>query len=242
MHLERILQSQGFGSRKECRSLIRHGRVTVAGVTRDDPFADFPETGLEFSVDGTAWRYREKAYLMLHKPAGHECSRSSRHHASVYALLPAPLVGREVQSVGRLDEDTTGLLLFSDDGQFIHRLISPRHQVAKTYRVTVRHVLDDNQLERLRAGVELRDDPAPVAAAHCRRLDDHTLLLAITEGRYHQVKRMLAAVGNRVEALARVAIGGLVLPSDLPVGAWRWLEAADLERLEQPGKGVDVLS
>lgn len=235
MQLERILQSQGFGSRKACRAMVRHGRVTAGGQPTDDPFAEFEPDGLGFGVDGEAWVYRERATLMLHKPAGYECSRSPRHHPGVLSLLPAPLVNRGVQSVGRLDVDTTGLLLLSDDGDLIHRLISPHHQVAKVYEVTAKHPVDDTQIAALLAGVQLRDEPAPIYAAECERVDTggdgRVIRLTLTEGKYHQVKRMLAAAGNRVEALKRVAVGGLALPEDLAEGQWRWLEAAELEWL-----------
>ena len=231
MQLERILQRQGFGTRKACRALIRSGRIGLDGQTCDDPFVDLATEDLYFTVNDQVWRYREQAYLMLHKPPGYECSRSPKHHPSVLSLLPEPLVTRGVQPVGRLDEDTTGLLLLSDDGHFIHQLTSPKHKVAKVYEVTTKHPVNDDQIATLLAGVQLNDELAPIAAAASVRLSEHRLRLTLTEGKYHQVKRMLAAAGNRVEALQRVAIGGLVLPDDLPPGEWRWLEAAELGKL-----------
>jgi 16S rRNA pseudouridine516 synthase len=228
MQLERILHHHGFGTRKECRVLIRQGRVVVAGAVCADPFAEYATDGLVFSVDGVAWPYREFATLMLHKPAGYECSRQPRHHPSVLELLPPPLRARGVQPVGRLDEDTTGLLLLTDDGQLNHRLSSGKRGVAKVYRATTKHPLDDEQIERLRAGVLLADEPAPIAAARAEMLDAHRLRLTLTEGKYHQVKRMLAAVGNRVAALHREAVGGLALPDDLAPGRWRWLTDVEL--------------
>jgi 16S rRNA pseudouridine516 synthase len=231
MQLERLLQSQGFGSRKVCRALIRQGQVAVGGQPLDDPYAELDPTNLDFSVDGQGWTYREHATLMLNKPANFECSRSPRHHPGVLSLLPAPLVNRGVQPVGRLDADTTGLLLLTDDGDLLHRLISPRHQVPKVYRVTAKHAVDEAQIAALLAGVRLRDEPAPIAALACERLEERVIRLTIGEGKYHQVKRMLAAAGNRVEALQRIAMGGLSLPDDLAQGQWRWLEAADLARL-----------
>lgn len=233
MQLERILQSQGFGSRKQCRAMIRHGQVALGDKTCTDPFIELKPDGLSFSVDGEPWQYREHAYVMLHKPAGYECSRAPKHHPSVFSLLPDLLIGREVQSIGRLDEDTTGLLLLTDDGQFIHQVISPKRKVTKLYAVTTKHPVDEVQLAALRRGVQLNDEPAPVAAAGCEQLGDNLIHLTLLEGKYHQVKRMVAAAGNRVEALRRIAIGGLVLPDDLAEGEWRWLEPADLERLWQ---------
>lgn len=228
MQIDRILQSQGFGSRKACRSLVRHGRVALAGETVADPFVEVDPDGLVFQVDGVDWPYRERAYLMLNKPAGHECSRAPKHHPSVLGLLPAPLVTRGVQPVGRLDEDTTGLLLLSDDGQFIHRLISPKHKVTKVYEVTAKHPVDEAQVAALLAGVQLHDEPEPIAAAACERVSEHVIRLSLTEGKYHQVKRMLAAAGNRVAALKRIAIGAVQLPADLPEGTWRWLSEEEL--------------
>ncbi len=177
----------------------------------------------------------EFATLMLHKPAGYECSRKPMHHPSVLELLPRPLRLRGVQPVGRLDEDTTGLLLVTDDGQLNHVLSSARRKVPKIYRVTTRHAVDQDQVERLLAGVLLNDEPDPIAAAACEIAGEKLLRLTVTEGKYHQVKRMVAAAGNRVEALHREAVGELALPDDLGVGEWRWLSAVDLNRLRKSG-------
>ncbi|MFL9609119.1 pseudouridine synthase [Methylobacillus sp. Pita2] len=229
MQLERILHSQGFGSRKICRSLIRHGEVTVNGEVCDFPFSEFDPENLNFTVRGEAWQFRAQAYLMLNKPAHYECSHKPQHHPSIFSLLPAPLLERGVQSIGRLDEDTTGLLLLSDDGQFIHRMGSPKWKVPKVYEVTTKHPLDETQIASLLGGVHLLDEPAPVAALAAEVVGGHVLHLTLAEGKYHQVKRMLAAVSNRVEALKRIRIGGLALPDDLAPGEWRWLDADMLE-------------
>jgi 16S rRNA pseudouridine516 synthase len=231
MHLERILHRTGFGTRKACRSLIRHGHVAVAGQTCDDPFADFATADLVFTVDGVDWPYCEFASLLLYKPAGYECSRKPQHHPSVLELLPLPLRERGVQPIGRLDEDTTGLLLITDDGQLNHQLSSGKRKVPKVYLATTKHPLEQEQLDRLLAGVLLADEYEPIAAAAAELVDPHHLRLTLTEGKYHQVKRMVAAVGNRVETLHREAVGELGLPPDLLPGEWRWLTAADLHRL-----------
>lgn len=148
-----------------------------------------------------------------------------RHHPSVLSLLPPPLRTRGVQPVGRLDEDTTGLLLLTDDGALIHRLTSPKWHVPKVYEVGTKHPVTDEQIARLLAGVVLDDDPAPVRAAACERTGERALTLTLTEGKYHQVKRMVAATGNRVETLHRSTFGALVLPDDLAPARWRWLDA-----------------
>ncbi|MDA8128112.1 MAG: 16S rRNA pseudouridine(516) synthase [Betaproteobacteria bacterium] len=238
MKLFRALQSQGFGSRKDCVARARSGAVAVNGVVCDDPGAEVDPAGLELTVDGVAWTYREKAYVLMHKPAGYECSHHPSHHPSVFSLLPSPLLQRGVQCVGRLDQDTTGLLLFSDDGQFIHRMISPRKGVAKVYRAVCAEPVDDAMLAALRTGVQLNDEPAPIAALACEKLDERTLRLALAEGKYHQVKRMIGATGNRVESLHREAIGNYALPADLAPGGWRWLTRDDLNQLEQAWPSV----
>lgn len=223
MQLNQLLFTQGFGTRRECDALILAGRVTIDDRVRDDPRETIEPFGLRFRVHGTEWPYHARALILLHKPAGYECSQKPRHHPSVYSLLPAPLRGRDVQAVGRLDADTTGVLLLTDDGALLHRLTSPKRHVAKVYEVTCKHAVDAAQVARLREGVVLLDDPVPVRAAACLITATHGLRLTLTDGRYHQVKRMLAAVGNRVDALHRSSFGEWHLPADLAAGAWRWL-------------------
>jgi 16S rRNA pseudouridine516 synthase len=226
MNLARLLQSQGFGTRRACRGLIEAGRVTVAGATIADAAADIPAEGLVFAVDGIEWQYRAKVYVLMNKPAGYECSQRPQHHPGVLSLLPAPLRDRGLQTVGRLDEDTTGLLLLTDDGQFLHVYTSPKKNIAKLYRATVKHPLTEAQLTALRAGVVLHDDPEPVVAQSAIARDAQTLELTLTGGKYHQVKRMVAAAGNRVEALHRERMGEFALPPELQPGEWRYVEPA----------------
>ena len=234
MQLERILHSQGFGSRKACRIMVRHHEVTVNGQECEDPFADFETENLKFTVRGEPWLFREKAYLMLHKPGGYECSHKPQHHPSIFSLLPPPLIERGVQAIGRLDEDTTGLLLLSDDGTFIHRMSSPKWKVPKIYEVTTKHAVDDAQIGKLLNGVQLVDEPEPIAALACQQISEKVIHLTLAEGKYHQVKRMVAAISNRVEGLKRIQIGGLKLPEDLQPGEWQWLEDASLQLLSPP--------
>jgi 16S rRNA pseudouridine516 synthase len=222
--LAQILFSQGFGTRRECEALIAAGLVQVQGRASEDSSARFDTEGLHFSVRGQPWPYREHALIVLHKPAGYECSQKPRHHPSVYSLLPAPLRRRDVQAIGRLDEDTTGLLLFTDDGALIHRLTSPKRHVAKVYEVVCAHAVDATQAARLVQGVRLLDESDLVRAAACEVTGAAQLRLTLLEGKYHQVKRMLAAVGNRVQALHRSRFGAFALPDDLASGAWRWLD------------------
>ena len=252
MQLQEILYSQGFGTRRVCAGLVQQGFVqvymengAVAPAVVTDSAMEFVATGLRFRVQGVDWEYFEKAYVLLNKPAGTECSQKPSTYPSIYTLLPSPLRLRPqksamqgVQAVGRLDQDTTGLLLLSDDGQFIHQMSSPKKHSPKVYEVTAKHLLDDKQVQRLLAGVVLDDDPKPVKAAACEIVDTDGarlhLRLTLTEGKYHQVKRMLAAVGNRVEGLHRSRIGALEL-GDLAPGQWRWLRADDLQKLAVKG-------
>ena len=244
MQLQDILYSQGFGTRRVCAGLVQQGHVQVmaepASPARQvtDSAQEFNPQGLQFIVNGVSWPYAERAYVLLHKPAGTECSQKPSTYPSVYTLLPAPLRQRPskgavqgVQAVGRLDQDTTGLLLLSDDGQFIHRMSSPKKKVPKLYEVRTRHPVSDSQVQRLLEGVVLDDDPRPVRAAACQPMGECSLHLTLTDGKYHQVKRMVAAVGNRVEGLHRSRIGGLALPDDLAPGQWRWLSAEELDLL-----------
>jgi 16S rRNA pseudouridine516 synthase len=224
VQLRQVLFSQGFGTRRECDALIQHGLVQLGGRVADDPHEDVDTAGLVFSVRGQAWPFHERALLMMNKPAGYECSRKPKHHPSVLRLLPAPLRMRDVQPIGRLDEDTTGLLLFTDDGSLIHKLTSPKWHVPKLYRVDCAEAVTPAQIEQLLGGVVLHDDSLPVRAAACAASGDQQLLLTLTEGKYHQVKRMVAAAGNHVIALQRLAFGALQLPADLAPGQWRWVE------------------
>lgn len=241
MQLQDILYSQGFGTRRVCAGLIQQGWVSVYQSDLPEPVvcldaaARFADEHLRLRVQGVDWPYHAKAYVMLHKPFGTECSQKPSAYPSIYTLLPAPLRQRPgkgavngVQAVGRLDQDTTGLLLLSDDGQFIHRMSSPKKHVPKVYQVMTKHPVDAQQVQRLLSGVVLDDDPRPVRAAACVQQDACRIDLTLTEGKYHQVKRMIAAVGNRVEALHRSRIGGLQLPQDLLPGQWCWLSADDL--------------
>ncbi len=241
MKLQQALYSQGFGTRRECGELLKRGAVSINGEVQHRADAEIAVDGLTLTVDGTPWPFHAQAYLMLNKPAGFECSHTPKAWPSVYELLPMPLRLRPtkssvdgVQAIGRLDQDTTGLLILSDDGQLIHRMASPKHHVPKLYVVTTKHAIADVAIAALLSGVVLNDDPEPVRAAACVRVNDTVIKLVLTEGKYHQVKRMLAAVGNRVEALHRAQMGGLALDTDLREGQWRWLTTDDLALINAP--------
>jgi len=225
--LDRILQSQGFGTRKWCRKLIADAEVGISGVIVTDSHASFETDDLEFSVFGEPHRYREHLYIALNKPADFECSRKPSHHRGVLSLFPEQFTLRDVQPVGRLDHDTTGLLLMSDDGSFIHAQSSPRRHIPKVYVATTHDPVTPQLIAQLLGGVKLHDEPAPLAALNCRMVDTRQIEIVLEQGKYHQVKRMLAAAGNHCTALRRSQIGALKLDElGLAEGEWCHLDEA----------------
>ena len=234
--LDRILQSQGFGTRKWCAELIAAGEVIFNGEVIRDSRVAIETNGLQFIVYDETWTYREHVYIALNKPANYECSRKPSHHPGVLSLLPEQFVRCDVQPVGRLDHDTTGLLLMSDDGTFIHAQSSPKRHIPKVYVATTHDPVTPQLVAQLLSGVKLHDEPAPLAALTCRMVDTHQLEIVLEQGKYHQVKRMLAAAGNHCTALRRTEIGGLKLDAlGLAEGEWCYLDKEQRALLVSPG-------
>jgi len=234
--LDRILQSQGFGTRKWCAELIAAGEVICNGEIIRVGSAAFETEGLQFTIYGETWTYREHVYIALNKPANFECSRKASHHPGVLTILPEQFTRRDVQPVGRLDHDTTGLLLMSDDGAFIHSQSSPKRHIPKVYVATTHDPVTPELVAHLLGGVKLHDEPAPLAAMTCRMIDTRQIELVLEQGKYHQVKRMLAAAGNHCVALHRSQIGGLKLGElGLEEGEWCYLNKGQLALLT-PGR------
>ena len=232
--LDRILQSQGFGTRKWCGELVADGEVSIAGQTVSDNRVAIETDGLVFKIFGESWAYREHIYIALNKPADFECSRKASHHPGVLTILPEQFTRRDVQPVGRLDHDTTGLLLMSDDGPFIHTQSSPKRHIPKVYVATTHDPVTPELVAKLLSGVKLHDEPAPLAAVSCRMVGSHQIEIVLEQGKYHQVKRMLVAAGNHCVALLRTQIGGLKLDTlGLAEGEWCYLDAAQLALLVQ---------
>lgn len=227
MFLEKMLQSQGFGSRKHCQQLIKNGAIQIQNEVISDPKFKLDLDHLEFSVYQQTFQYREQVYIALNKPQNYECSHQSTHHFSVFDLFDDVLMNRGLQSVGRLDQDTTGLLLFTDDGQFLQALTHPKKHVPKVYQIQTVDPITDEQIQQLEQGVELCNEKGLFAATDVQRLAEHALKITVHQGVYHQVKRMLAAVGNKVERLHRAQVGQLVL-NDLPEGEWLYLNEAQV--------------
>jgi 16S rRNA pseudouridine516 synthase len=171
-------------------------------------------------------------YIALNKPANYECSRKPSHHPGVLSLLPEQFTLRDVQPVGRLDHDTTGMLLMSDDGAFIHAQSSPKRHVPKVYVATTQDAVTPALVAQLLKGVKLHDEPLPLSAVVCKALGEHQLEIVLEQGKYHQVKRMLSAAGNHCSALRRTQIGQLPLDSlGLAEGEWCYLDEAALALL-----------
>jgi 16S rRNA pseudouridine516 synthase len=232
LSLDRILQSQGFGTRKYCRSLIEDGDVVIDGSVQDNYKTTVETDGLVLHVFDEEWVYREHVYIALYKPADYECSRKPSHHPGVLTLLPEQFTWRDVQPVGRLDHDTTGMLLMSDDGPFIHAQSSPKRHVPKVYQATTQEPVSDELVQLLLSGVQLHDEPAPLSALVCEKKGEHQLEIVLEQGKYHQVKRMLAAAGNHCTALHRSAIGKLELDAlGLKEGEWCYLTPEQLALL-----------
>ncbi len=231
MRLDRLLANMGYGSRREMQALARNGRIALDGETLRDieqraPVT--PEFAARLTLDGEALDPLPGLVLMLHKPVGVTCSHKEAGPL-VYGLLPDRWRRRDpaISSVGRLDKDTSGLLLLTDDGGWLHKVISPKRHVAKRYIATLDRPLRGDAGQVFASGELMLDGEAkPLLPAQLEILSEREAALTITEGRYHQVRRMFAALGNHVVALHRVAIGGLALPDDLQPGAFRVLDAA----------------
>ena len=228
MFLEKMLQSQGFGSRKHCQQLIKNGAIAIQGEVITNAKHKLDLNHLNFSVYGERFEYREKVYIALNKPQDYECSHQATHHFSVFDLFDDVLMNRGLQCVGRLDQDTSGLLLLTDDGQFLQALTHPKKHVAKVYRMQTADPVTEQQIQQLQQGVELRNESGSFAATDVILLAENELQLTNHQGVYHHVKRMLAAVGNKVERLHRQQIGALALP-ELEQGKWIYLDEQQVE-------------
>jgi len=225
--LERILSKSGIASRKQAADWIRAGRVRVNGALILDPEAWFDPERDAITLDGKRLAPRERVYAALHKPRGYLTTRSDPGgRPTVYDLIAG--LDAWVIPIGRLDADTSGLLLFTNDTQFAERITNPSSHVEKTYRVETEPALSDDALDALRTGIVLHD--GPTRPARVERVEQATFDITITEGRNRQVRRMVKAVGSRVVKLARIAIGPIGI-GRLERGAWRHLSAAELRSL-----------
>lgn len=230
--LAKYLAGLGYGSRKDMESAIARGRVTGKAGAPVTLRADWPDFLEHMLFDGEPLDPPSGLVLMLHKPAGYTCSRADQGQL-VYELLPPRFMARKpaLSSVGRLDANTSGLLLFTDDGQLLHKLIAPKSGLPKTYDATLARPIEGHEAELFASGeLVLRGETKPLAPAGLEVTGERTASLTLTEGRYHQVRRMFAAAGNHVETLHRSQFGPLTLDGLAP-GDWRLLTAQECTKL-----------
>jgi 16S rRNA pseudouridine516 synthase len=233
LRLDRLLANLGYGSRREMQALAKNGRVTLDGTPvrdADQKVAITPGLPDHLQIDGKPIDPPPGIALMLHKPLGVTCSHKEAGPL-VYDLLPTRWRMRDpaISTIGRLDKETSGLLLLTDDGGLLHRVISPKSHVAKRYRATLDRPLRGDEADTFAAGeLMLEGETKPLLPAVMETLSPTEALLTLTEGRYHQVRRMFAAVGNHVTALHRESMGGLDLPTDLAAGEYRLMTDADV--------------
>lgn len=229
MRLDQFVSQAAAIPRSEAQKVIRWGRVRVNGKSVIKPATHIDPQAV-ITLNDTAISLPGNIYIMLHKPAGVVSATEDPSHRTVLDLIDHPH-RHTLHVVGRLDKDTTGLLLVTNDGDWSHRLMSPKHHVPKTYLATLAEALTETAAGQLRAGVQLHGEDGLTKPAEVEILPACQARLSIHEGKYHQVKRMFAAVGNRVEALHRESIGGLSLDLRLQAGEWRLLTVDEVSLL-----------
>jgi 16S rRNA pseudouridine516 synthase len=228
--LAKYLANLGYGSRRDAMALVAAGRVTDAADHRVEEGAVFAHDALR--IDGEPLDPAPGAVIVLHKPVGYTCSTTDPG-ATIYELVPERFRRRKpmIAPVGRLDRDSSGLLLLTDDGALLHRITAPRSHLPKVYEATLAQPLRGDEAAVFMSGaMMLKSDPSPLAPAMLHVLEPRRARVTVTEGRYHQIRRMFAAVGNHVTALHRTGVGGLAL-GDLGVGKWRVLDRDEIDRI-----------
>lgn len=231
LRLDQFIANSTELSRKQAKRAISAGAVTVDGAMCKSVNRKIPDDAC-VTLDGEPVTLPGERYLMMNKPEGVVSATSDSEHPTALDLLPAELA-RDLHIAGRLDMDTTGLLLLTTDGQWSHRITSPRTDCPKTYRVSLEEPLTDTAEQALIAGVVLRNEDRKTRPAAVRGVEDTVIELTISEGRYHQVKRMLAAVGNHVKALHRIRVGQIILDPDLAPGEYRALTRQEIASVGQ---------
>lgn len=230
--VDKLLVSQGLGSRKEVTKLVRDGRVRVNGVPVKDSAQKADPEKDEVTLDGERLLYREHLYIMMNKPAGVLSATEDSRQKTVLDLLPEELTRRGLFPAGRLDKDTTGLLIITDDGDFAHRMLAPKSHVYKRYRAVLARSVTQSDIEAFAAGIEDGGERfAPARLAADESAPEPAAFVEVREGKFHQVKRMFAATDNRVLTLERLRIGGLTLDPALKPGEVRLLDAEEVGRI-----------
>ena len=227
MRLDRLLSECTALSRSQLRQIIKNGSVSVDGIVITSPEHKVCSDTARVELDGKTVSYEKFCYYMLNKPAGILSATDDKKQKTVIDLFPAELKKKNLFPVGRLDKDTTGLLIITNDGDFAHRVISPRSEIVKTYHAVTETPVNDADIEAFRQGIVLADGTKCLPAG-LEKLPDGSCLVRVMEGKYHQVKRMLASRGKPVTALMRLSIGGLELDKGLLPGQFRQLSEKEL--------------
>ena len=232
MRLDKFIAEKKGLTRSQANKALRQSAVKINGeIVKSGAVQVTPKDEITFENQILTW-LESGHYFMLNKPAGYVCSNDDSEYPTIYQLFDYPLSAK-LHSAGRLDVDTTGLILLTDDGQWSHRVTSPKHHCPKTYLVTLADPIEHNYRQAFTDGILLRGEKAPTKPAELEIIDDYQVNLTISEGRYHQVKRMFAALGNKVIALHRWKIGEVVLDEQLAEGEFRSLTQAEIDNLGQ---------
>lgn len=216
LSLEKILQHQGFGTRRECKYLIYHQRVLVNNILCDNPYAEFEIQNLQIKVDDIDWICQQNFLLLMNKPLNYECSQKPTHHPSVMELLPQNLRQINIQTIGRLDANTSGLLLLTNNGKLNHFWTSPKHKIPRIYHATCDRKITSESIKLLQKGILLRSEKnvSKIQSVQLINEQKNILEIVLTEGKYHEVRRLIAAVGNHVNELKRIAFAEFSLLQD----------------------------
>lgn len=209
LSLEKILQQQGFGTRRECKHLIYQQKVLVNNILCDNPYAEFEIENLPITVGDYQWICQQNFLLLMNKPINYECSQKPTHYPSVLELLPQNLRQINIQPIGRLDANTSGLLLLTNNGKLNHFLTSPKHKISRIYHATCERKITQESIKLLQKGILLRNEKniSQVQSVQIINEEKNILEIVLTQGKYHEVRRLIAAVGNHVIALKRIAFG-----------------------------------
>lgn len=229
MRLDRFIAQSTDYSRREVKYLLRDGEVTVNGEvikTADSKI----NSDDKITLAGEAMEQLDHRYFMLHKPVGFVCATKDKEHLTVLEFIEEPRI-ENLSVAGRLDIDTTGLVLLTDDGQWLHQVISPKHDCEKVYLVETKTPVNEKQIKKLEKGVWLTSENKRTKPAKIEVIDEYHYRLTITEGRYHQVKRMFGAIDNHVESLHRERVGGVLLDESLAPGEYRALTQTEVDSI-----------
>lgn len=230
MRLDKFFSAAAVLSRKECARAVRAGRVTVGGAVAKKPDQPCDPEKDEICLDGVRIGYRKNHYILLYKPDGVVSATEDGKDETVLSLLPLEYTAWGLFPCGRLDKHTTGLMLLTDDGELAHRLLSPRRHVEKSYRYRVKFPLTAEECTRFEAGLVL-EDGYETKPAKIRQDDAYSGAITLTEGKYHQIKRMMLALHNQITELKRVTFGPLTLPAEFSPGEWREVNETELAAL-----------